>query len=310
MFTIAIHLSLIELSVLLVVAIIFGLAVHFFIASRRSLLQTLEATGQRPQKPLPEKKQKKELIPAKKTKAIEEEYAPRLSFQQSTAFTTAQSSPREDLTQDLKTTIAQQQKQLSALLLKVEQIEQDGKEELKAENEELQEEIKHLEGILEKKNEEMAALKQQAAMAQKMSARIEEVYAEFEHLQSKMQAMEMQASRANKLAIELEDAREAFEQVHKEVARKQERMEELFMENQRLQQELNVIEDKLAESNLQRQQMQKKIQFLQDLNTDMQSMSDTNTKLQTELRRIGELESMLNMISEERDYLLRKKTGK
>jgi hypothetical protein len=42
----------------------------------------------------------------------------------------------------------------------------------------------------------------------------------------------------------------------------------------------------------------------------MQSISDTNKKLQTELRRIGELESMLNMMAEERDFLLRKKPGK
>ena len=42
----------------------------------------------------------------------------------------------------------------------------------------------------------------------------------------------------------------------------------------------------------------------------MQSIADTNKKLQTELRRIGELESMLNMMAEERDFLLRKKMGK
>ena len=75
-----------------------------------------------------------------------------------------------------------------------------------------------------------------------------------------------------------------------------------------MRQELGTLEDKLAEANLQRQQLQKKVQFLQDMNSDMQSMSETNKKLQTELRRIGELESMLNMIAEERDHLLRKKS--
>jgi len=39
----------------------------------------------------------------------------------------------------------------------------------------------------------------------------------------------------------------------------------------------------------------------------MQSLSDTNKKLQTELRRIGELESMLNTMAQERDFLLKKK---
>jgi len=70
------------------------------------------------------------------------------------------------------------------------------------------------------------------------------------------------------------------------------------------------LEDKLAEANLQRQQLQKKVQFLQELNADMQNISETNKKLQTELRRIGELESMLTMMAEERDQLLRKKSDK
>jgi uncharacterized protein Smg (DUF494 family) len=87
-------------------------------------------------------------------------------------------------------------------------------------------------------------------------------------------------------------------------------MEELMEENQRLRHHTNEVEDKLSDANLQRQQLQKKVQFLTELNTDMQSISDTNKKLQTELRRIGELESMLNMMAEERDFLLRKKMDK
>jgi len=98
--------------------------------------------------------------------------------------------------------------------------------------------------------------------------------------------------------------------VHKELLRKQEKLEEVMNENQHLRLQLNDVEDKLSDSNLQRQQLQKKVLFLTDLNNDMQSVSDTNKKLQTELRRIGELESMLNMMAEERDFLLRKKTDK
>ena len=107
--------------------------------------------------------------------------------------------------------------------------------------------------------------------------------------------------------IELEDTKQSYEQVHRELSRKHERLEEIMQENHRMRQEIEVLEDKLSEANLQRQQLHKKVQFLQDLNTDMQGISDTNKKLQTELRRIGELESMLHMMAEERDHLLRKK---
>jgi len=153
-------------------------------------------------------------------------------------------------------------------------------------------------------------LRQQASAAQRMASKIEEVYKEFDQLQEKMQTLERQANRANNLAIELEDAKYSYEQVHKELLRKQEKLEEVMNENQHLRLQLNDVEDKLSDSNLQRQQLQKKVLFLTDLNNDMQSVSDTNKKLQTELRRIGELESMLNMMAEERDFLLRKKTDK
>jgi hypothetical protein len=122
-----------------------------------------------------------------------------------------------------------------------------------------------------------------------------------------MATLEKQAARANNLAIELEDTKYSYEQVHKELLRKQEKLEETMNENQRMRQQMDELEDKLSEANLQRQQLQKKVMFLSDLNNDMQGIADTNKKLQTELRRIGELESMLNMMAEERDFLLRKK---
>ena len=216
----------------------------------------------------------------------------------------------ENVVQVLKDTIAQQQQMLNGYLKQVEELESEKRSELSQEIEELQDEIKRLETVIEKKDNDIDALKQQAGMVQKMSDKIEEVYREFELLQEKMSTLESQAGKANSMAIELEDTKQANEQLFKDVTRKQEKLEEAMMEAQRLRQELEVTEDKLAEANFQRQQLQRKIQFLQDMNTDMISMSETNKKLQTELRRIGELESMLNMMSEERDFLLRKQVKK
>lgn len=219
-------------------------------------------------------------------------------------------SSDENVVRSLKDTITQQQEMLNEYLKNVEELENENRKELSQQNEELHNEIKRLETIIAKKDNDIDALKQQAGMVQKMSDKIEEVYREFELLQEKMTTLESQAGKANNMAIELEDTKQAYEQLYKDVSRKQEKLEEAMMEAQRLRQELEVTEDKLAEANFQRQQMQRKIQFLQDMNTDMLNMSETNKKLQTELRRIGELESMLNMMSEERDFLLRKQTKK
>jgi uncharacterized protein YlxW (UPF0749 family) len=63
------------------------------------------------------------------------------------------------------------------------------------------------------------------------------------------------------------------------------------------------MEDKLREANHQRQQLQKKISYLEELNNDLHMVADANKKLEGQLKRMGELESMLNVVSEERDKL-------
>ena len=76
-------------------------------------------------------------------------------------------------------------------------------------------------------------------------------------------------------------------------------------ENQQLTLRLNEVEDKFREANFQRQQLQKRVGYLEELNNDLQVLADANKKLEHQLRRIGELESMLNVVSEENQLLKR-----
>ncbi|HMG67714.1 MAG TPA: hypothetical protein VK588_08510, partial [Chitinophagaceae bacterium] len=69
---------------------------------------------------------------------------------------------------------------------------------------------------------------------------------------------------------------------------------------------LNEVEDKFREANFQRQQLQKRVSYLEELNSDLQVVTDANKKLEHQLRRIGELESMLNVIAEENQVLKQK----
>jgi DNA repair exonuclease SbcCD ATPase subunit len=298
-----IYLSIIEIAVLVIGALVLGLTIHFFIVSRRSLRKTLQETD-------PDLYRRSKLYAAQPVvkPPVPEKRSPVSYEPEETSF--KKGAAREDSVEHLKSTILQQQKLLNGFLRQVEEIEQEGRGELELTNKELLKEIEDLEARLEKKQASLEDALQQAAVADRMAEKIEEVYKEFDILQDKMSTLEAQASKANNYALELEDTRQAYEQVHKDLQRKNEKMDEMFRENQRLQQQVNELEDKFAEANLHRQQLQKKVQFLQDLNTDLQSVSDTNKKLQTELRRVSELESMLNMISEERDYLLRRQQKK
>lgn len=171
----------------------------------------------------------------------------------------------------------------------------------------LTQKVEELEILLEDKEEELQELRRQSEVTKKMMVRFDEVQKEFASMQSKMAELEKQASQAGNLIIELEDTKEAFNQMKKEWSRKNEKLQEVLSENQRLHQQLAETEDKLQQANLQRQQLFKKVKVLEEINADFQMLSETNQKLQTELRRIGELESMLTMMTQERDHLLRKR---
>lgn len=309
MITAAINLTLIEFIVLPLVAIIFIGTIYFFIKSRKTLQETLRSNSKSffttpkeelrtPQKRSPAVEMEEQFARMRHKITASREEEPVVEIKRSPA-------KEENLVNELKNTISQQQKLLNSYLDRVEELENEGKEELNNQIQDLEREIHKLHIVIEKKDEEIEDLHQQASAAQKMAARIEEVYQEFEQLQEKMMQLEKQASRANNLAIELEDTRHSYEQVHKELMRKHEKLEEVMYDNQRMREQMNELEDKLSEANLQRQQLHKKVQFLTDLNNDMQNISETNKKMQTELRRIGELESMLNIMAEEREMLLK-----
>ena len=323
MFIIAINVTLIEVIVLNAGAIILGVTIYFFLQSRKTLLRTMDV--QSSNKTASKYKRAEEVQPqknnalngAKKSnKSIDiSELKEHLTHLREHRISPKHEEPvfkkekhvKEDLTVSLKETIARQQKILDGFLQQVEELEDGGKDELFQKNDELQSDVERLEQLLEKRDAEIEEYKKRTAVAEKMASRVDDIYNDFQQLQSKIVTLEKQAARANNLALELENLQQSYDHVLKDLERKQEKLEEIVEENQRMRIELESTEDKLNESNLQRQQMMKKVQFLQDLNSDMQSMSETNKKLQTELRRIGELESMLNMMSEERDYLLMRK---
>lgn len=306
-----INLTLIEFIAVPLAAAILGATVYFFLKSRQSLRETLEANKKKFPPASTEKISRYQLSFPKleKFKSTKQE-TPAVEKAQPAPAVKKSAEQKENIVDQLKSTISEQQKVLDSYLGKVEAIEGRGRDELRQQNDNLQKEIHKLHLVIERKDEELDSVQQQATTAQRMAEKIEEVYEEFDLLQTKMASLEKQAGRANDLAMELEDIRQSYEQLHKELARKQDKLEEAVSEKNRMHQEIELLEDKLSEANLQRQQLLKKVQLLQELNSDMQSISETNKKLQTEIRRIGELESMLTMMAEERDYLLKKKAEK
>ena len=173
-------------------------------------------------------------------------------------------------------------------------------------NEVLAEQVDELNSRLSQKEKELNNVRQKEHLTTEMNSMLDNAYTEFNTLQEKMLKLEMQVINAKKINIEYEDLKEGYSKVSTDLSDEKKKYQAAHNENNQLRDTLTETENKLKEANFQRQQLQKKVAYLEELNIDMQAIADANKKLEGQIRSIGELESMLNVVSEERDDLARK----
>lgn len=170
-------------------------------------------------------------------------------------------------------------------------------------NEALHEQIEDLRNALLEKESEISHIRQKQNLTSEMTSMLDNAYTEFNTLQSKMVKLESQLASSKILGVDYEDLKEANIKMSRQLEETRSRAQALNSENQQLQAQLNETEEKLRESNFQRQQLQKRVGYLEELNNDLKQVTEANKKLEGQIKRIGELESMLHMIAEERDQL-------
>jgi chromosome segregation ATPase len=288
--------------ILSLMAVILVFVVHFVLVSRRKLRAIVEesrrqysltgTSGRFYDEPLkPKWVEKKKLFPV--------DVVVPFSFAKWYKTTApAQGMPSLDKLHDLTCTVQEQQKTIDNLLTRLNKLDTSGSSKS----------VKMAAASLVLEEEtELQKTKQQLSAAQKIAGRVTEVYREFDLMHQKMAELEESASRANELALELDDMQQAYELLKKEAARKQEKLHEMMQENEDLHQQIAHLKEKFADTNTQRQQLQKRVQCLENMNGDLQHINETNQKMKMELRRIAELESMLSLVSEERDLLVKKR---
>jgi myosin heavy subunit len=281
------QLTVLEAAVFIIAAVVLLIAVRFVILSKRGLDKYLGNT------PPIASKEKQSLF----TFARQEKDTQKHVYQPATDHMNVGELSR------LKKMLLDQQSQLSTALVQINSLSNETTVATKIP---VDRNAKELGLVLEKKDAELQKLKQQVDISKKMQSHFDEMEEEIGMLQQKMQKLEQQAWEANDLAAKLENQEALIDKLENDLLRKEEKLRELITENQRMQSLFHETEDKLNESNLQRQQLVKKMRFVEEMNGDMKAVADTNRKLQTELRRIAELESMLNLITEERDHLLKR----
>jgi hypothetical protein len=325
------NLSIVELLVLFFCAVTLGVVIHFFITSRRNLKDSPIET-EKIKKTIEEWKLKyfnevetreKELSDLRNRLSEAEENnriykidMDELRIQQKRAQfeldlehkTEAETKPHylEQL-KIAQTSLLEHNEKINRLLENIEVVREiEEKQKLvEDENSELMGQVKELKFLLNQKDTEIHNIKQKETLTREMTSMLDSAYSEFNTLQSKIQKLESQVSAGKMVNLEYEDLKEAHYKVAREYEEQKAKLQAAIVENQQMTLQLNESEDKLREANFQRQQLQKRVSYLEELNNDLQMVADANKKLEHQLRRIGELESMLNVVAEENELLKR-----
>ena len=331
--SITLSLSIVEIIILMLGAIVLGITIHFFIVSRRSFKTTPSESG-KINKTLDEwklryfndiEKRDNELATLKKQLQEAEENSniysieademrkqnKKLQAEIEMQHKTASPADKHDYIEQLRqaqTSLLEHNEKINHLLGQIDIVKEteEKQQEILKYNEELSGQIDELKFMLSQKEKEISNVRQKEQLTHEMTSMLDNAYNEFHQLQDKINKLEGQVNASKRINLEYEDLKEGHYKLTKDFDEQKHKYNAAVTENQHMKAELEETEDKLREANFQRQQLQKRVAYLEELNNDMQAVAEANKKLEGQIKRIGELESLLNVVEEERDDLARK----
>jgi DNA repair exonuclease SbcCD ATPase subunit len=172
--------------------------------------------------------------------------------------------------------------------------------DLQKTNTQLSEQLSDLNKSVIEKDAEISRIRQHQRLTDEISDRMDKAYSEFNVLQEKLQRLEGYLNQPHSKKIDYDELHKSYFRLTRDFDEAKTKQSSMWDENQRLSRILADTEDKLREANFQRQQLLRKVQFLEELNKDLQDVSEHNKKLEGQLRRISEMESLLSKISPEK----------
>lgn len=330
----SLSLTIIEIIVLMLGAVILGITIHFIIASRRSFKNQPTAETQKLGKSLEEWKLRyfndtevkdKELTHLRKQLTETEENlhiyqieADELRKRNKELKADLEKIPspvapveKTDYMTQLRhaqTSLLEHNEKINQLLEQIDLVKEteEKQQEILKYNEELTHQVDDLKSALSQKEKEINTNRQKENLTREMTSMLDSAYSEFNVVQEKMRKLESQLNTSKMVSMDYESIKEAHSKLSRDYDENKLKLNAATHENQQLQSRLEDLEDNLRDTNFQKLQLQKRVGYLEELNNDLQAVSDANKKLEGQLKRIGELESMLNVIAEERDELARK----
>jgi len=218
------------------------------------------------------------------------------------ARTEAQVKPptvTEDYLQQLKSAqenLFQYNQHINKLLQQIQMLKESEKkyQDLQQQHNVLNGQLATLHRRLADKETEINRILQEQRMVLEMNERMDKAYADFNQMQEKLRKLEQYLEQPHSKRIEYDQLQETYFKLSREFDEVKGKQMALFDENQRLSRILADTEDKLKEANFQRQQYHKKMLFLEELNRDLQEATEQHKKMESQLRRISEMESILS----------------
>lgn len=132
------------------------------------------------------------------------------------------------------------------------------------------------------------------SLSKEITERLERAYEEFNFLQDRINKIHSQVIDPTKRNYEFDELEQSYFRLTKEYDELKIKHLTLMDETQRLTRSLADTEERLRDANFQKQQLSKKVIFLEELANDLQQLSGHHKKLEGQLRRISEIESLLS----------------
>ena len=321
-------LGLPEIIVFLIVALILGFCIHFFWSSKKSIriedsasaegisendnwklkyyndMDMQERAQQQLRERLAEARENEQILNIEVDELRKEmnsssknRVAPAQIEQKYSGESAASNQFTSDYLSQLKSAqedFAEHNKQISRLLEQIDLLKEFEKKYLDTlkTNGQLNDQLTDLRKVTSEKENEINHMRHQQRLTEEIASRLDKAYTEFNLLQDKLHKLDSHVVQSRS-GNDYEELQLSYFKLSKDLDELKSRQASLWEENQRLNRILADTEDKLKEANFQRQQLQKKVTFLDELNSDLQQVSEHNKKLESQLRRISEMETLL-----------------
>jgi chromosome segregation ATPase len=219
-------------------------------------------------------------------------------YQKTEALVKPPTAAEEYLTQlkSAQENLLEHNQYINRLLQQIQMLKESEKkyQDLQQQQVSLNEQITSLHRQLSEKDTEIQRIMHEQRLVLEMNERMDKAFTDFTAMQEKLRKLENYLDQPHNKRIEYEQLQESYFKISREYDDVKGKQMALFEENQRLSRILADTEDKLKESNFQRQQYQKKALFLEELNRDLQDATEQHKKMESQLRRISEMEAILS----------------